>query len=975
MQTTGKNTVFDTLYKRLNNAQTQAVDAIDGPVMVIAGPGTGKTSILTLRIANILKRTDTPANGILAITYTNAGVKAIRTKLQEIIGDRAHDVRIHTFHGFASSIIAEYPDHFLHLSEMKQITDIEQESIIRTILLDQKFSPLRPAGKPDVYMGGILKGIDDSKREALTPEMVRQYSHNEIDRIKNDESSLSTRGATKGKLKAEAREAIEKCERTILFADIYEIYEKEKLADKKMDYNDLLIELLLSLRRDELFLRLIQERYLYIHIDEHQDTNDTQNFIVGIIAEFFETPNVFIVGDEKQAIYRFQGASVENFLLLEKKWPSMKRISLDANYRSHQGILDASFSMIEKNYVENENQDLRIRLKSAGNEKSNPIEVVTGDNVSAMELYLIQKLKDIESSMTNKTGMTPTTAIIVRRNKDLDRVIRLLESHGIPVSSERSVDIFNHPVGRIFFDLIEYLADPSKTESLAKTIGAQMWRLSFEDSTAMIKSLKSGLLKDIDKKLPAISRIKSFLLSDSPISFLIHTAEESGFSSIIIKDPSYVHVWRGIIALAESLTREGDIHDPSELIKNLLLYRISAESRLVKVTVGAPDIPIQAMTAHASKGLEFDYVFIPYATEESWVGRARGASFVLPKKQVDNHDISDMRRLFYVALTRARTHVIVLTASEESDGKILSPLRFISELEEKNVSNIRLPRAGVEEIYLGTSSVSTHSSSLLDLAKRVISNEGLSVTALNHFLKCPNEFLFLSILKIPQAPSILAEKGNAMHEALSRIWKSESRKVKDIEQILQETTLEYFNRSLLSISEKEIVKKELKEDIPIISKALESHFITSPNSAIFTETWVETSLEIPIHGKLDALVDTGNEVFVFDYKTREAMSINAIKGQTKNDDGKYFRQLIFYRILVESDSRFRNRKIIPALVFVSPDEKGRCPTISVPIELSDIEDVKNQIHLLIESVQSGKILEGWCDEPKCEWCGMRRLTK
>src|SRR5947207_258689 len=109
---------FEALYKKLNKEQKKAVDTIEGPVMVIAGPGTGKTTVLTLRIANILKHTDTPANGILAITYTDAGVKAMREKLRAIIGIRAHEIHIHTFHSFASAMIAEYPDHFLHLEDL-----------------------------------------------------------------------------------------------------------------------------------------------------------------------------------------------------------------------------------------------------------------------------------------------------------------------------------------------------------------------------------------------------------------------------------------------------------------------------------------------------------------------------------------------------------------------------------------------------------------------------------------------------------------------------------------------------------------------------------------------------------------------------------------------------------------------------------------------------------------------------------------
>src|SRR5665213_1907797 len=133
---------FQKKYAALNAAQREAVDAIDGPVMVIAGPGTGKTTILTLRIANILRQTDTPPHGILAITYTDAGVKAMRAKLRDTIGNRAHEVALHTFHSFASAMIAEYPDHFLHLEGLKNLTAVETESMIRAILLDPAFRDL-----------------------------------------------------------------------------------------------------------------------------------------------------------------------------------------------------------------------------------------------------------------------------------------------------------------------------------------------------------------------------------------------------------------------------------------------------------------------------------------------------------------------------------------------------------------------------------------------------------------------------------------------------------------------------------------------------------------------------------------------------------------------------------------------------------------------------------------------------------------
>ncbi|MDD5165683.1 MAG: ATP-dependent DNA helicase [Candidatus Pacebacteria bacterium] len=984
------STEFDLQYNRLNKAQKDAVDTIEGPVMVIAGPGTGKTTILTLRIANILKQTDTPAHGILAITYTDAGVKAMRSKLHKVIGNRAHEVAIHTFHSFAAAMIAEYPDHFLHLDGRKHMADVEQESIIRSIIEAPEFADIHPLGKPDAYVPAILHSIDTSKREALTPDMVREHAQKQIQFIKNDESSISTRGATKGQLKADALEQIAKCEKTMLFAEVYRLYELKKKELKRMDFNDLLTELLRALQNteDNLFLRLIQERFLYVMVDEHQDTNDSQNQIIALIADFFETPNIFIVGDEKQAIYRFQGASVENFLLLQKRWPTMKLISLDTNYRSHQNILDAGFSMIENNYEGDEHRELRVELKSGvsvrglPSEKLRPLDIITGENVAAIEAQLVKELKEITEKEPGAT-----VAIITRRNRDLERVIRLLESAHVPVSSERSVDIFHHPIGATFFDILEYLNDPSHVDSLGRTLVAGLWNISFENVAVLIKELRSGQVEGLEKKIPVLLHLQRKILNDGALAYIIEAAEMSGFTELVAYDPAYVHVWRGIVTLAESLAREGNIQNPRELIASLLAYRLSAESKTVKVSVGAPDLPIQAMTAHGSKGLEFDYVFIPYATEESWIGRARGASFILPQKKVIDHDVRDTRRLFYVAITRARKHATILTALEESDGKGLTPLRFIGELSEKTVKQITLARLGAEVADIkkdqSTSTQNDYSSKILNLSKKVLLDTGLSVTALNNFLDCPSKFIYNSILKLPQAPSSASEKGTAMHEAMDHIWKidgAQGRPAHAIEEVIKKSVEDYFKTSFLATNEKNIVTKELFEDAPVVAKALESHF--SVNASVATERWVKTTfngeydttqITIPIHGKLDAIVEVGNEVNVFDYKTKQSMSEAEIKGETKNSNGDYFRQLTFYKLLLQDDPRWKFKKIIPALVFISPDKKGRCPIVTLPIADADIEKVKKDIHGLLASVWSGDIITAHCGDNACYWCGLKQV--
>lgn len=982
---TNKDTIFHSMYERLNKKQREAVDAVEGPIMVIAGPGTGKTTILTLRIANILRETDTPPSGILAITFTDAGVKVMRAKLREVIGTRADQVRIHTFHSFANSIINEYQDHFVHLSGTRTMTDVDAEEMIRKILTKRdEFQSLRPLGNPDFYVYPIKEAISDAKNDAITPSMVRQWVKEQIEKIKNDDENISTRGISKGELKAEAKKKIEKCEKTLVFADIYEQYEKEKEKEKLTDYDDLILQLLHAFRNDELLLRIIQENFLYILVDEHQDTNDSQNLLISLIAEYFEVPNVFIVGDEKQAIYRFQGASVHNFLHFRSEWRNMKIISLEENYRSHQSILDASFGMIENNYADGELKELRIKLKSGSERaKTRPIDIVEGTNTNIIEEYLVINLK---KHMANKEK--ESIAIITKTNRDLEHIIRLLEYHNIPVSSLRNVNIFNHPVSSIFFDLARFFLDPSDMESLSKTIVAGLWGLSFEDSISLIKSLRSdGGYKKLSNTLPQIRKIQEKMTSDDVIGFLIFMAENSGLDNLLVKEPAYMEVWRGIVNLSQALVRENKINSPSELLAKLLAYKESAETKTVKVSVGTSDLPIQAMTAHGSKGLEYDYVYLMYVNEEFWMGRERPKFFVLPEivKKNDEDELRDARRLFYVAITRARKHVSILYALEELGGRNLTPLRFIDELDFGHVKRMALEEFAKPQKLLNSQKTKVHKQNfdrkLLDYTKNIITEKGISVTALNHFLNCPSEFLIKSILKLPEAPAALAEKGSAIHGAFDRIW-HERKEVGDaynitakgIEKTIKDSVTSYFTNSLLPKNEKKIVLSDIINKASIISLALSSHF--QERGKVFAETWSETTFEfgdkkIPIHGKLDAIIDNGKEVLVFDYKTREKMSLAEIKGETKNSNGNYFRQLVFYKILLERDARFANKKIIPSLVFVMPDDKGRCPIITLPISDDDIKKVQLEIQSLVEAVWSGEVLNMGCGEEGCESCKLK----
>ncbi len=959
---------FEKKYKSLNPEQKRAVDTVEGPVMVIAGPGTGKTTILTLRIANILQKTDTPPSDILALTFTETGVKAMRQKLREIIGSRAEEVRIHTFHGFAASVIAEFDDHFPALYRSKQITDVEAESIVRSILKEKKFLKLRPFGDPDFYVSKILSAIGDSKKEAWSPDTVENFAKGEIERIQNDPSELSSRGATKGELKADAKKRIEKCEKTILFADVYRAYEAKKREEKKMDFDDLLFELVKALQEDELLLRQLQEKFLYILVDEHQDTNDSQNLIVSLLSNFFDTPNIFVVGDEKQAIYRFQGASVENFLRFQKLWKDMQVISLVENYRSHQHILDASHGMIEKNYAEGEYLDLRTRLTSGSGEKEKPIEIVSAGNTLAADAFLVEKLKEVEAG-------GKTAAIIVRKNKEVEHVLSLAERNNISVSAERGADIFSHPLGVMYFNLLQYAVDPSRDDLLAEGLAFGLWNKSFDEGAALIRKIRSGTVEDISGEIPGAEKLQSAISRLAVLDYLVYAAEVSNLNSFFVQSPLTVEVWRGILSLASDIAMRGEIEDPRILIQELLAYKASAEKKIVKIRGGKSDAKIEVMTAHSSKGLEYDFVFLPYATEESWMRRPRSSSFVLPREKEDGDEERDSRRLFYVAITRARSHVVIVSPLEDIGGRTLSPLRFIDELDPKSLEKKEIPFLKDSSIAsLGFDFEEKEKQDMVEYTKRSILEKGLSVTALNHFETCPSQFFYKSILKLPEPPNATSEKGIAMHKALALAWKAEDRSIESVTRIIESTVHAHFKVCLLPTFEKESIVEELVVSAPIVATAL-ADFFQSPGH-VSTEVWVNAEyktkdINFELHGQLDTILETEENVFVYDYKTREAMSLNALKGETKDSDGKYFRQLVFYKMLLSGNHKFTGKGIESSLVFVKPDSKGRCPIISIPVSDEDMDRVRGEVDTLVHSVWSGEFLSQTCDDEECRWCGLK----
>ena len=346
---------FESIYKNLNQAQKQAVDTIEGPVMVIAGPGTGKTQILGARIGKILLETDTAPENILCLTYTDAGAIAMRKRLVSFIGTSAYKVNISTFHSFCNDIIQDNLSLFDKTS-LDPISELEKIELLKKLIDGfEKNNPLKRY-RGDVYfeMSNLAKLFSAMKKEGWTSSYLIEKINTYIQEIPFREEFIYKRkykqfeaGSLKQGLVDIEMEKMEKLKAAVASFDVYQSLMK---SHNRYDFDDMINWVLNAFNENKNLLAQYQERYLYILVDEFQDTSGTQNALIKLLVNYWEQPNLFVVGDDDQSIFRFQGANVENMLHFQKDYvQDVLMIILENNYRSTQPILDASTIIINNN--------------------------------------------------------------------------------------------------------------------------------------------------------------------------------------------------------------------------------------------------------------------------------------------------------------------------------------------------------------------------------------------------------------------------------------------------------------------------------------------------------------------------------------------------------------------------------------------------------------------------------------------------
>lgn len=1006
----------------LNAEQKEAVNAIEGPVLVVAGPGTGKTQILALRIGQILQLTDTDPHNILCLTYTEAGVFAMRQRLLQYIGPTAYQVQIHTFHSFGNHLIQQYRDIFGAYRDLQPASELELITIYRQ-LIDQlpKDHPLKRL-RGDLYFDvpRLRHLFEYMKKENLDANAFVALLDDEIDRLLNDPDSIVTKGPRQGDVKKSVLEKIVKWEKTKYAARLLPKYDEALQTNHRYDYGDMIQWVLKELQRNADLLASLQEQYLYVLVDEYQDTNGAQNAILETLCPPAFRPNLFVVGDDDQAIFRFQGASVQNILDFWDRYKP-KVILLKANYRSAQLILDAAGGLIHSNLdrlVHHLHIEKNLKATGQNQKYSGAIHLTHFPNRVQEETGILHQIKRL-----HEEDHVPLAeiAVIYRNHKQVEDLISVMEQNLIPLSVKRKVNIlqltlirnlrtiltflqeeYDHPFSQdhLLFEMMHYsyfgiapidiarLAKYQKEQAdLRKKQGLDehdtlSWRALILDP----ELLRVAGVAEASPILRLGENLESWMRGVKELTLqnlFERILKDGGILQEILQSTEKIWLLQVLTSFFEFIKSEMvkqptlDLEEFLEMLRKMDNHSIPLE--LIRVIHSEEGV--QFMTAHGAKGLEFGYVFVIGCSNNIWERKKGGNlnQFSMPANLNANDNgssVEDERRLFYVAMTRAKKALFLSYPLENESGTHLEKSQFLSELE----ASVSLPD-DFEQVV--TDQVASFYTRLLlpesrpfqlldhDWIDHQIQGLKISSTSLNKFLRCPLTFYFEQILRVPTARTDRMGFGNAVHHALEKFHKN----IQDNSTV--EALIRYF-REGMEIHQSHFTKRQFEEQLYYGEQILPAYYDARIASwrSLKEKPHVEFRIKdavyagVPISGMIDKIELHPHSIRVVDYKTGKYASNKLKPPADELDPGsEYWRQIVFYKLLLDQIPEYRHRMQEGVMDFIIPDNSGNFQLSTITVQPEDEASVGRALNHAYERIKAHAFYPG-CGKEDCYWCAL-----
>ncbi len=855
--------------KILNKQQQEAVTHKNGPLLIIAGAGTGKTTVITQRIKHLIVDWDTRPDSVLALTFTDKASYEMQERIDILLPYGYTNLWIHTFHSFCDRILRN-DAHTIGLdSNYKLISDSEAILLMRKNIFDMGLKLFRPLGNPTKFIDALLTHFSRLKDEDISPDEYIKWAKTQKE---NDDS-----------------------QQYLELADSYKKYEQMKIKESVMDFSDLIANTLLLFRTRKNILKKYQGQFKFILVDEFQDTNYAQNELAIMLAG--DDHNITVVADDDQSIYRFRGAAVSNVLQFKKNFPKAKIITLNDNYRSTQPILDSSYSLIQHNNPNRlevgEGIDKKLKSHSIASKIEAELihEVRSEDEADA----IARKIEDLTKSKYEYKDI----AILVRANNHAQLITTALQRHRIPFQFLGPGYLFAQEEIKDLIAYLTFLTDLSDSVSLFRVLSMDIFDIPYIELNYLLNFAKKnnltlfeGLQNINQSFLKPKTQEKLIKFREMVKKHLEKSKKESAGQILyyFLVDSGLFETLNSTESVAEE-RRVGNIAKFFDRIKNFETERTDAniftivEWLSLMIQMGdsprAADIDLRdanavnILTVHSSKGLEFKVVFLVNLVSDRFPSRERSEKIPLPAgiikeslpADTDFH-LEEERRLFYVGMTRAKERLYFTAADYYAAGKRTKKISpFVYEALPK-LKQLEAEKNKVQQLSI-TDVLSVYEDKVEKKEeKQPLKLSYITFSNLQMFDICPLHFKAKVIFNIPTPTAAVQSFGISIHKTLydfykwvqegnsptlkqlftilKKDWESEGYESKKHEQ-------ERFSQAVEML--KQFYKTEVKT--PAKTLAMEMPFSFTLRNGV------------KVFGKIDKVDKKGNGIEIIDYKTGE----------------------------------------------------------------------------------------------------------
>lgn len=934
--------------RKLNIEQKEAVEHGDGPLLIIAGAGTGKTTVVTERIKHLISSGRANPQEILALTFTEKASREMEERVDVALPYGTTQMWISTFHAFCDRILRNEAINIGLDPGFRLMTEAETILFFRKNLFKFELTYFRPLGNPTKFISGMIQHFSRLKDEDVDPSQYLAWVKSQIselnDQIKEDtgitrdsrnQSSPDSGNHTPPKAERVSPEDIEKYQE---LANAYRTYEELKVKEGVADYSDLISNTLKLFRIRKNILKRYQQQFKYVLIDEFQDTNFAQNELAILLAG--ERKNITVVGDDDQAIYRWRGAAISNIIQFRKQFPKAKIIVLTKNYRSTKEILDRSYDLINNNNPDRLEVAEKIdkKLESVRRINGEKIEVIYTERVEqeAEEVAKIINAKCQMPNDRNKKYEWKDFAILVRANNHAEPFVRTLAHSGIPCQFLGPGQLFRQPEIK---DLIAYLkvlynfednvamyrvltmdwVGVSPRDVAALMIHAKKYGLSvFEACESMVTS------NQIKKLVDMIHRHLGLIKKETAGQILYYFLQDTGLLQqlTVYKTVKEEKVANNIAKFFNKLkTYETEHEDASvyTVVDWIDMAMSLGESPLATDTDWTENNAVSILTIHSAKGLEFPVVFLVNLVAARFPTMERKEQIPMPDDLIkeilptgDFH-VQEERRLFYVGMTRARDLLYFTAAKYYGEGK-----------REKRLSPFIAETLGEEPSAISFQpSDNTKQLALLDWEKIEEKEEVkpvrqpisyLSYSQLNTFNTCPLQYKYRYILKIPVPPSAALTFGDTMHKTIRAFYDLVKQGMNPTRDTLVRLLDDYWNS--IGYGDKSYEEKMKKQGVKLLSEFYEKGYDPKRVPKDLEQPFkIKITPTLKLGGRIDRVDELSDgKIEIIDYKTGQAP-----KGRDVTQD----LQLTVYALAATDDGIYKKlpEKVIVSFYFFEGQEK------------------------------------------------------